>query len=222
MNIVVVDLEMCTVSKEKMDSGVKIGAEIIEIGAVKLNDKYEQISEYRSFVSPEIGELTEYITDLTGIEQSDIKDAPKFKEALDEFLDWIGEEDFKIYAWSNSDYHQVKSEAKYKQIDDECYKYILDKKNWVDYQKVFSKRIHYKTAVALSDAVKMAEIKNFGRYHDGLDDAKNTALLISKMELNPDYQVKCLEDVSFGDEHLNVTMGDLFAGLNFVFDNDEE
>lgn len=219
MNIVVIDLEMNTVSKEKMDDGVTLVSEVIEIGAVKLNDKFEIVSEYRAYVSPDYGDITEYITDLTGIEQKDVQNAPKFKEAIDLFLEWIGDEEYKFYAWSNSDYHQMKSEVKYKKLDEEAYQVFTDKKQWVDYQKVFSKRIHYRSAVSLADAIKMAELKTIGRYHDGLDDATNTAMLIQKMELNPDYQVKCLKDVTFGEDHLNFSMGEAFAGLNIVFDD---
>ena len=34
-----------------------------------------------------------------------------------------------------------------------------------------------------------AEIEPEGRFHDGLDDAVNTAYLIEKLELNPEYQL---------------------------------
>ena len=38
-----------------------------------------------------------------------------------------------------------------------------------------------------------ADIDPEGRFHDGLNDAVNTGLLIEKLELNPDYQLVSYE-----------------------------
>ena len=41
--------------------------------------------------------------------------------------------------------------------------------------------------MSLEEALGRADIDPEGRFHDGLNDAVNTGLLIEKLELNPDY-----------------------------------
>ena len=52
-----------------------------------------------------------------------------------------------------------------------------------------------------------------GRFHDGLNDAVNTGLLIEKLELNPDYQLVSYEMSEKPSEHLSSSLGALFAGM---------
>ena len=40
--------------------------------------------------------------------------------------------------------------------------------------------------MSLEEALGRADIDPEGRFHDGLNDAVNTGLLIEKLELNPD------------------------------------
>lgn len=48
-----------------------------------------------------------FIENLTGIKNSQVKKAPKLDEALIHMIDWLGERDYKIYAWSESDRNQL-------------------------------------------------------------------------------------------------------------------
>lgn len=79
------------------------------------------------------------------------------------------------------------------------------------------KNSQVKKAPKLEEALGRAEIDPDGRFHDGLDDAVNTAYLIEKMELNPEYQLVSYEMPDKPSEHLCSTLGELFAGLNLNF-----
>ena len=52
---------------------------------------------------------------------------------------------------------------------------------WIDYQDVFKTRFDLDRCYSLEDALESAEIKPEGRFHDGLDDAVNTGVLIKKL-----------------------------------------
>ena len=107
--------------------------------------------------------------------------------------------------------------AKAKKITDEKILAFVEKENWIDYQAVFTKRYELTRQLSLEEALGRAEIEPEGRFHDGLDDAVNTAYLIEKLELNPEYQLVSYEMPDKLSERLCSTLGDFFTGLNLNF-----
>ena len=81
MNYVVIDLEMCKVPKMYRNKMYKYATEIIEIGTVLLNEDFRQIATLRQYVHPEYGVLDHYISNLTGIQNVQIKNAPLLEES---------------------------------------------------------------------------------------------------------------------------------------------
>ena len=78
--------------------------EIIEIGAVKINEKLEVVDDFCSFVRPKLHpEISPFCTKLTSIVQDDIEDAPMFDEAIELFEDWVGFSDTRsvLMSWGN-------------------------------------------------------------------------------------------------------------------------
>ena len=146
-----------------------------------------------------------------------MKKAPKLEEALTHMIDWLGERDYKIYAWSGSDRDQLLHEIKAKKMTDERIHTFMADEKWIDYQDVFTKRFELSRQLSLEEALGRAEIEPEGRFHDGLDDAVNTAYLIEKLELNPEYQLVSYEMPDKPSEHLCSTLGEIFAGLNLNF-----
>ena len=199
MNYVVIDLEMCKVPKMYRNKMYKYATDIIEIGTVLLNEDFRQIATLRQYVHPEYGVLDHYISNLTGIQNVQIKNAPLLEEALKHLTNWLGDREYKVFAWSECDFAQLRREIKSKQIEDEQIQNFMQPKRWVDYQDVF---------------VKRSGMEPYGRLHDGLDDAVNTAKLIEMLELNPNYQIHNYEkELAISAEPLQFCMGDLFTGV---------
>lgn len=73
---VIVDLEMCNVNSKETE----LRHEIIQIGAVLLDESYNIISNYMTYVSPQFGQINKFIENLTGIHQTDVRNAPVLKE----------------------------------------------------------------------------------------------------------------------------------------------
>jgi 3'-5' exoribonuclease 1 len=86
MNYIVFDLEATCWE------GVDVGQnEIIEIGAVKINDQKQIISEFEKFVKPlKHPILSDFCISLTSITQEDVNNAEYFNTVAEEFKDWIG------------------------------------------------------------------------------------------------------------------------------------
>ena len=119
----------------------------------------------------------------------------------------------KVYAWSGSDRAQILHEIKAKNIVDEKIASFMEEFRWVDYQDIFMKRYEMSRKMSLEEALGRADIDPEGRFHDGLNDAVNTGLLIEKLELNPDYQLVSYEMSEKPSEHLSSSLGELFAGM---------
>lgn len=217
MNHIIIDLEMNTSSK---DSEMK--NEIIEIGAVKLNDDFHEISRFHTYSHPENGEITEIITSLTGIKQYDVENAPLFHESMDSFIKWAGEGDFIVYSWSNCDKKQIEYEAAYKKYFHERLDYI--KKNWVDLQDEYDKVIGTSHSVALDNALKSAGVEVIGVPHTALGDAINTAELF-KILRNEDLKKEKLGNLIelFKQKNITNSLMDLFPEMvNYLVVEDLE
>lgn len=213
MQYVVVDLEMCGVPKFPGEKGKQLRNEIIQIGAVLVDEKYEIVSTFNTYVKPEQGYLDYFISKLTGITKADIVDAPVFADALESFLAWMPEKDVRCVSWSLSDMHQLKKEMGIKRIENEKMSFLLD--NWIDYQAPVDEKLGMERNVSLEEALIATDIIQNGRAHDGLDDAYNTALLFVKMEKNPDFELNTMYSYAKEEQtaDLSYSLADLFAGF---------
>lgn len=213
MNYLVIDLEMCKVPRDYRSKGYKYANETIQIGAVLLDEEFKRIGTLSQFVHPEHGVIDYFIENLTGIKNGQVKHAPRLQEALLHMLNWIGDREYKVYAWSGSDRAQILHEIKAKNIVDEKIASFMEESRWVDYQHIFMKRYEMSRKMSLEEALGRADIDPEGRFHDGLNDAVNTGLLIEKLELNQDYQLVSYEMPEKLSEHLSSSLGELFAGM---------
>lgn len=213
MNYLVIDLEMCKVPRDYRSKRYKYANETIQIGAVLLDEEFKRIGTLSQFVHPEHGVIDYFIENLTGIKNGQVKHAPRLQEALLHMFNWIGDREYKVYAWSGSDRAQILHEIKAKNIVDEKIASFMEESRWVDYQDIFMKRYEMSRKMSLEEALGRADIDPEGRFHDGLNDAVNTGLLIEKLELNPDYQLVSYEMPEKPSEHFSSSLGELFAGM---------
>lgn len=180
-NYVVFDLEMCNVlGKAKKESG--LGSEIIEIGAVLLNEFYEPVDSFITYVSPTIGNLTSRIRKLTGITKDKLIGAPKIEDALHSFKTWLPQ-DVTLISWSENDARQIKKELSCKGIDYSDIESLLQ--NSIDCQLVFADKVNSNKCYSLADALIIANVDYCDGAHDALVDAKNTAYLFKKLMNSP-------------------------------------
>jgi ERI1 exoribonuclease 2 len=180
MKHVVVDLEMNNIRK-KSEARRICTMETIEIGAVMLDDRLQEISSFRTYVKPEFNDgIVDKISRLTGIIDNMVVNAPKFNEALRMFTNWcLGTgDDVTIYAWSENDFSQITREMLLKE-----YKVTEEEANllgnpWSDFQQEFDSHIGFDRQLSLKMALNLAGVDFLGREHDALDDARNTAELL--------------------------------------------
>ena len=210
---VVLDVEMCRV--QMRTDRFPYRHEIIQIGAVKLNDSYEIVDEFSTYVRPRYGKVDFFIKDLTGITEQMVKQAPDIEEALQRMVQWVGEDEADFYSWSDTDYYQIRNEILCKCQENACWDLFLNQTNWVDYQAKFSERLESPRALKLAEALDLAEIDPEGHLHDGLADAYNTARLIAKLETQKDYRMLIERNRTRekNEEPLTTSLGAFLQGL---------
>ena len=126
----------------------------------------------------------------------------------------FGKEPFEIYAWSGSDYAQIMHEVISKNILNPDILHLLKSEYWVDYQEYFCKRFHLRSTPSLKLAFDLTDMTREGREHDGLDDAFDTARLISMLHHDPGFKLNPLYDQAKQEpEELTFSLGSLFPNL---------
>ena len=179
MKHVVVDLEMNPVSREFREVRRKLNEEVIEIGAVRLDENFQQEAEFQCYVKPEYGPIKKHITSLTGITQAMVADKKTYAACFQDFVDWVGEEETKIYSWSMSDIKQLRSECRYKLPD---FDIGWLNARWVDLQQEFDDRLGLHNSLALKHALGAMDHKFEGTQHTALADAINTSAILTLMQ----------------------------------------
>ena len=102
---IMIDLEMNKIKKQYRDDK-KLANELIEIGAVKMDDDFNEVDRYQSYVMPDYGKMDSHIIKLTGITDEKLEGAPRFKDAMQDFEKWIGGGAVTFYSWSMADIRQ--------------------------------------------------------------------------------------------------------------------
>ncbi len=149
--------------------------EIIEIGAVMLDDKLNTIDKFSCFVKPQVGKkLRGSVKRLTSITNDDIKNGIVFTRAMSKFRDWIGSEENVILTWGDGDIRVLIENFKYLNGIDT----IPFLTNYVDIQDYVQTvlKVSKSQQLGLSAAAEMLEIDESAFFHHrALDDSKLTA-----------------------------------------------
>ena len=102
---VILDLEMCNVPKTVSYKVFACRKEIIQIGAVIVDENSEIADQFMTFVKPQFGVIDDCIEELTGISKKHISTAPDIQSALISFINWIPD-DATVVSWSDTDRKQ--------------------------------------------------------------------------------------------------------------------
>jgi 3'-5' exoribonuclease 1 len=150
--------------------------EVIEIGAVKVNDYNEVESIFSKFIKPTVNPiLSDFCTRLTSITQTDVDRSKTFPFIIQEFMDWIGiEEDFVLISWGKYDKQQLIQDCELHKMETE----------WLEHH--FNLKPAYRALKDLKDepglkkAVKLEGFEFTGIHHRAISDAENTAKIFIK------------------------------------------
>lgn len=148
--------------------------DIIEIGAVKTDERFRVTDRYRELVRPvELPVLTASVKKLTRISQEELRMKRTFSEVFPEFLAWCGD-DLTFGEWGDSDEKAVRQNAALYGVS------LPEGIRFVDLQEKFDRDYLYEEQrCSLARAVEIMGVRIRGA-HDALFDCMNTALIFEK------------------------------------------
>lgn len=172
MNYIVVDLEAtCWEEKNRHQN------EIIEIGAVLIDENKTVVSEFEQFVRPlKHPVLSDFCTSLTSITQTDVDNAPLFFEAVEVFQQWIHKHGayFLLCSWGYYDKRQLQDDCKLHGVPTTWLENHINLKHQYAHIKKLRRSIGMKNAL-MSEGMELE-----GTHHRGIDDARNIAKIFLK------------------------------------------
>ncbi len=166
MNYILYDLE-ATCWNER---GHTRKSEVIEIGAVKVDQQGVILDEFEAFVRPFIyPRLSKFCTRLTSITQGDVDQADLFPGAIQQFREWIGvgEQDYLLCSWGYFDRDQLRQDSELHGLETKWIeRHISIKHQYAEIGKA-------NRLTGVKGALKAEGWKLEGRHHRGIDDARN-------------------------------------------------
>lgn len=174
MNYIILDLEWNQCPSGKKNENKDLKFEIIEIGAVKVDDNRQYVSEFHEFVSPTVYRALHKITkDMTKLTISELDKSDKFNEAATRFFDWCGSDgDYMFGTWGSMDLAELQNNCKYFGVDHKFEKPLV----FYDIQKLYSLCFSDgKTRVSLETAIDEQKINKEIPFHTAVYDAIYTA-----------------------------------------------
>ena len=180
MKYIVLDLEWN--SPEHRNRLVKepivLHGEIIQIGAVMLNEQMEEIGSFEAKIRPEFYKrINRKIEELTGITDKDLENALLFTDAINNFKNWCGEDSI-LLTWGSCDVQMLEDNLIMYDMD---YRWIpeeFDAQLMFDFQETMEDRNY-----SLDYAVYYFGIRGI-KAHDALNDARDTAAVIRRLDLD--------------------------------------
>ena len=182
MNYIVVDLEwnqaMSSKSSVFNKLPIKLRGEIIEIGAVKLDENMQPADEFTIDVKPVYFKRMHYkVKKLTGFDKERLAKGYSFRDAFEKFREWCGE-DVTFLTWGCDDRGIMEQNIIIHDLD---WDWISD---WINLQLIYNMQTDGdKNQKSLATAMEHFNIEQTRVAHDALGDAYNTALVCTKLDI---------------------------------------
>lgn len=190
MDYIIVDLEWNNTYCKKKKGFLN---EIIEVGAVKLNENLEVVDTFSMLVKTQLGKkLHTRVKELTNITNDDISDGTPFSQVMSLFRKWSSGENV-ILTWGDTDIRVLIENFKYFN----GINFVPFLKNYINLQKYAQAFLNISKAdqIGLSAAAEKLGIKTEEySLHRALDDSLLTADIFKRIfnyDMISSYTLRC-------------------------------
>lgn len=208
MHYIVYDLEWNQSPNGKKGTNEQLPFEIIEIGAIKLNEKKEVVDRLHRLIKPQVYNwIHDNIHELIHVNYKDLDNGELFPDAVREFLRWCKEDppeteirnpletaadaqgqipqaeasgpEWSFFTWGNQDVMELQRNMKYYGLLDLLPGPVF----YYDVQKLFGIRFEdRKSRRSLEYAIDFLKLEKTMDFHRALEDAWYTAEVLQHIE----------------------------------------
>lgn len=174
MNYIIFDLEF-NQGYESINPNCPF--EIIQLGAVKLDEKLKKVSTFNYFIKPCIyKEINPYVQRITGITLDMMDSAEPFEYVYKNFAEFC--RDSVLVVWGTSDMKELFRNIKYYHLDMDSIP-----KEYINIQHYASRHFAFPRGnnIGLEKAVELFEFPLEHRFHDAFNDALYTSKVFKKI-----------------------------------------
>lgn len=176
MNYIIFDLEFNQSLNRKL-TNPKLSQEIIEIGAVKLDNNFNIIDNYNTFVKPNIYKKMNYgVMKVTGIKNEHLKFAPSLEDSLNHFKKWIGD-DAVLCSWGRDDIIELKKSCNFYNLDSKWIQLYID----IQAMYINENSLDINQQISLEKALSDLDVYINTPLHRALEDSKYTTIIFRKL-----------------------------------------
>lgn len=183
MNYIIFDLEFNQdYNPLKEDRSVitpKCPFEIIQIGAVKLNESLKTISSLDRLVKPQIyTNINPFVKEMTGITEDLLDTAKPFKEIYKEFIEFIGDITNILCVWGMTDIRELFRNVDYHGLDTSQIP-----KEYIDLQRYASRYFNCSKGIniGLHNSINLLNIPIENEFHNAFNDACYTVQVFKRI-----------------------------------------
>ena len=182
MNYIVFDLEWNQSPSGKTADQSIMPFEIIQIGAVKLDENFEEQGEFSAYIIPvAYKKLHRKVSEILGVTMDDLYEQGRpFSEVCGDFLEWCGK-DYIFCTWGSMDLTELQRNMAYHNGKNNLPKPLL----YYDLQKLYS--LEYQDGKArstLQHAIEEFNIVQDEDYHMADSDARYTAKVLGRLSMD--------------------------------------
>lgn len=221
MNFIVLDLEWNQSNTGEEPEVAEIPFEIIDIGAIKLNNKRIMIDEFNSLVKPAVYQHMHKITSkIIHLHMQDLQKGRPFNEVMDEFLTWCGKDSI-FCTWGPLDLFEMQRNLRFFGMEPLSSQPI----RFLDVQKLFS--IAYedkKSRRNLEYAIDFLKIEKDIPFHRAFSDAYYTAKILSMLpeEVLENYSIDTFVLPKTREEEIHVLFHDYMKYVSREFGDKQQ
>ncbi len=180
MNYIVLDLEWNQSPLGKEFENKKLPFEIIEIGAVRLDENLRETGRFHKIIKPRVYRDLHYRTkQIVNLTMDDLKKGEAFSKAIRSFLRWCGEEHMYC-TWGNADLLELQRNMRFFGAGD----FYTEPIKYLDIQKLCALLYEEDKKVrrTLQYMVEGLELAEELPYHSALNDAIYTAKVMQNID----------------------------------------
>ena len=175
MKYIVIDLEW-NQSADPEQVKESLPFEIIEIGAVKLNENLGQESMFHQYIKPTCyKKLAPAIEKMLPYDEETLNKGKSFVEVMNAFFSWCGK-DYIFCTYGDTDLIQLQKNMDYYHMEK-----LKKPLAFYDVQRIYRFWKNDKKIVSLEHAVEQMRIKQSRPFHQALNDALYTAEVLKEI-----------------------------------------